>query len=190
MRGALAMLLAGMLAACGGSSDPAKPTTKKDGGTTAMKEAAAPKPVATITGTIKGMPFVPKGSGSQDSGPQMGNMYPFVKVELTEMNTGACVLDAMADRKLQFWVYNAKDTNEVAPGTYKGMGMGVDTTGTIYPLFHWKDTMNEASDDGMSTITLDAVSQTEIKGSFDVTLVTNGQSLGHLTGTFDTPACN
>jgi hypothetical protein len=187
------MLLAGMVAACGGSSEPAKSTTKGDGGTAAVvKEAAAPKPVATIMGTIKGMPFVPKGSGSQDSGPQMEGtgMYPFVKVELTEVNMGACVLDAMVDRKLQLGVYNAKDTNEVAPGTYKGMGMGVDTTGTIYPLFHWKDTMNEASDDGTASITLDEVSQTEIKGSFDVTLVTNGQSLGHLTGTFDTPACN
>jgi hypothetical protein len=183
------MLLAGALVGCGGSSDQPKKTTK-DGGSSASMEAAAPKPFAVVMGSVKGMPFIPKGSGAQDSGPTMEGTFPSVRVELDDINMGACALDVMAAQTLRFWVYNAKDTNEIGPGTYTGMGKGVPTDGTIFPYFDWKDSMGEATGDGLGTVTLDAVSQTNVKGSFDVKLVTNGQEIGHLTGTFDTPACN
>jgi hypothetical protein len=190
MRGALWLILVSAVVGCGSSNQPAKKSTPKDGGGVTMIEAGPPKPVAVVMGMIKGMPFEPKGSGAQDSGSTMEGTFPSVKVQLYDVNMGACTLDAMATKTLSMEVFNAKDTNEIPPGTYTGMGKGVDTTGTIFPHFNWKDPMGEATGDDLGTVTLDEVSQTNIKGSFDVTLVTNGQDLGHITGTFDTPACN
>src|SRR5262249_7943329 len=141
MRASFVLVMAAALCGCGSTTVKKIIVKKSDAGSSV--EAEAPRPISVVMGTVKGTAFEPKGGGAQDSGPQANGMYPFVRVELVDMSTGGCALDTMADRKLSFWVYNAKDGNAVVAGTYKGAGSGVDTNGTIFPHFNWKDPMGE-----------------------------------------------
>jgi hypothetical protein len=177
----------GSLAACGGEA------ALSSDADAASNDASAPSS-SMVTGSVAGLSFELSATRAQNTGATPVGIYPSIRIELLELPPGASATCAELDvgRALRIYLFNERDQTAIGPGTYLTPprdGGGAD--GTIFAGFFWHHFLDASEKEGGGTgsVTLDDVSATTIRGSFDATLEPNFGEAGHLSGTFTAPVC-